>query len=525
MLKIHFLPLYLFPLSLIVLWRRQSLAGHFMGAFGVISFLTPALVNFGPIYESEYYRWEFAAALGFAGALGLALAALAEPDGPSPAFQWNPPKLLVSRQGGKVLAVISLTLLNSWACLTFVGARLEQALSGPLSGWLYFPSTQTWLAKHQVLDFDPLDYRAAQWLSAQVQPGDRLLTNFRQENNFSILYESTLTGLTGARCVGHALPLEDEKIGTTPFRQAPAAVAFWSTFLPDPLSQLKANWILYRDDLGKELPPLPGAKLVHRVQEGERIRLIYQIDRKALPNLDVASSSPASGPLMKAELGDRTLPPLRGGSPVDLNLTSAQNASGILELSTVRRSDGLASSPSENLRWRLRLSAGTAQSVPLVPPYDEGIYQLRATWYPDPGTPHLEVSTPELEVAFARLVNQVRIAEISYPTVDSGQSDIWPTRVLVSPQTRLELPSPWPASDQVLACWAFYSEERGEFDLLPGVNLQQLRLSEQPWKLPFITPEREGRYRLALYLSAGQGHLTRVPAGHITISDRPETSP
>ena len=525
-LKIHFLPLYLFPLSLWVLWRRKSLAGHFMGAFGVISFLTPALVHFGPIYESEYYRWEFAAALGFTGALGLALAALAEPnpdESVSP-FLWRPPHLWVRPQGWRVLLVAGVTMLNSLACLTFVGGRVRHALAGPPSGWLVFPSTERWLDSHKVLGFDELDYQAAEWLSKQVQPGDRLLVNFRDENNFSILYESTLTGMTGARCVGHALPLEDEKIGTTPFRRAPAAVAFWETFRPDPLAQLKVDWVLYRSDQGEELPASTwGGKLVHRVQEGDRMRVIYQIDPALLPKVDIpAEAPPPPADALPARLGD--IPPaLRGGRLVELALqgTGKTPLSGVLELSTVRRSDGLVSSASENLRWRLAKTDGQLPSVPFMPPYDEGEYELKASWFPDEGKPALAVAPSTLKVDFIKRVEQVQIEHVAYPSDDWGRQKVWPTRVLITPETFLTLPSPWPAQDEVMACWAFYSPEREEFDLLPGVNLQKVSLSEGPLRLPLITPERPGTYRLGLYLSAAQGHLTRLPAGQAIIVETP----
>ena len=520
-LKIHFLPLYLFPLSLGILWRRKNLAGHFMGAFGVIAFLTPALVHFGPIYESEYYRWEFAASLGFAGALGLTVAALAEkkPGLTAPPFSWRPPYLRGERRGARLLLLGALTLLNSWACLTFVSGRLSAALSGSPMNWLLFPSTETWLQKHQVLDFDELDYQAAEWLAAQVRPGDRLLTNFAEENNFSILFESTLTGLTGARCVGHALPLEDEKIGTTPFRRSPAAVAFWATYKGDPLSQLKANWVYYRNDQGEELPPLPGAKLAHRVQDGPRLRLVYAIDPSALPDVN-PSEEPATDGLPGAEARLTGQPAsLRGGRPVDLTLTSASQAfRGVLEFATVRRSDGLVSSPSENLRWRLDGSQGRPLEVPFVPPYDPGLYQLTARWYPDPDTPPLEIAAPDIDVAFAELLGKVRIADVSYPQGSWGRQKSWPSRSLITPQVRLDLPSAWPTEgNDVLACWAFYSGERKEFDLLPAVNMRRVTLNEKPLELPLVTPQRPGLYRLALYLSAGQGQLVRVPLGQVEV--------
>lgn len=521
-LKIHFLPLYLFPVSLVVLWRRKSLAGHFMGAFGSIAFLVPALVNFGPIYESEYYRWEFAASLGFAATLGLTVAALLQPrDGEPAPFRWTPSQLWVSRRGAGIVLAAGLTLLNSWACLTFVGGRLSQALPGPLTGWLVFPSTETWLQKHQVLGFGPLDYKAASWLARQAQPGDRLLANFAQENNFSILFESTLTGLAGVRCVGHALPLEDEKIGTTPFRRAPAAVAFWSTLRGDPLSQLQVDWLYYRDDHGKELPPLPGAQLMHRVQEGEQLRLIYKISRSGLPNVIRPEASPASGPPLQARF-EGAPPVLRGGTMGNLILKSTQSArgvSGVLELSTVRKSDGLVSSPSENLRWRLSGGPkGEWPEVPFVPPYDDGVYTLKGEWFPDKGSPALEIAGYPLDVNFTRLVEEVKIRRAVFEPDQWGDGKSFPPRVLLTARTTLDLPSNWVAEDEVLACWAFYSPERKEFDTLPGTRLQRVRLSRQPLELSTITPERPGVYRLALYLSARQGHLTRVPLGMVTIA-------
>lgn len=523
-LKIHFLPLYLFPIALVVLWRRKSLAGHFMGAFGVISFLTPAIVHFGPIYESEYYRWQFAAALGFAGALGLALAALAEPGNQEgPVFRWRPPNLEFSRQGLKLLLIGIITLLNSWACLSFVSGRLSQALPSSPRNWLFFPSTQTWLGEHQVLDFDHLDYDVASWLAKNVKPGDRLLTNFAQENNFSILYESTLTGLTGARCVGHALPLEDEKIGTTPFRRAPAAVAFWETFRGDPLSQLKVDWVLYRNDQGKELPPLPGAKLMHRVQQDQRLRLVYQIDSSKLPRVETETEPSPTG--AKATLSGQPSS-LRGGRLTNLAFEFSESepkVSGVMEFSTKRRSDGLISSPSENLRWRL----DSPQDVPFVPPYDEGEYELFATWFADPGTPGVEVAPLQIQVAFASLVEKISIAGISYPKEGWGAQKVWPTRVAILPETRLHLPDSWPKQDNdVLACWAFYSVEREEFDLQPALNLQRVTLIPgQPLRLPMITPQRPGSYRLALYLSAGQGHLSKAPLGLVEIGHSRRPSP
>ncbi len=528
-LKLHFLPLYLFPLSLVVLWRRGSLAGHFMGAFGVISFMTPALVHFGPIYESEYYRWEFAAGLGFTAALGLTLGHLTrlEEADDTPTLWRSGEALVFSRKGSVLVALAALTLLNSWASLNFVAGRLAQSMTGSPRDWLIFPTTERWLASHQVLDFDSLDSKAAKWLAAQVEPGDRLLANFSQENNFSILFESTLTGLTGARCVGHALPLEDEKIGTTPFRQAPAAVAFWETHRADPLAQLRAKWLYYRDDHGRELPSIPGVKSVHREQEGQRLRVIYQIEAAELPNLESteleATEAQSGEASFSAELTEFPSS-LRGGRLVEIQLKSDKLSRGILELSTVRRSDGLVSAPSENLRWRLELK-GASVKVPFVPPYDQGRYQLRAHWFPDAGQPALAIEAPDITVDFIKNLEGAKLT--GFLMADLGESvKDWPARTLLTPSVRLSsLPHAWPESDDVLACWAFYSPERKEFDLPPQVNMRRVRLGQQPLRLPLVTPDKPGLYRLALYICPEQGRLLRFPAGTVTVAKPPEVSP
>ncbi|MCA9795204.1 MAG: hypothetical protein KC910_25520, partial [Candidatus Eremiobacteraeota bacterium] len=286
-LRIHFLPLYLMPFSAFFLVRRGHPAGLFLGAFGFIAYLVPALVDFGPIYESEYYRWEFAAALGFTGALGLFLGAWIEELYARPGLDWTfdeEPgvlRLRFTRKGLAAVLVVGLSALNSLACLALVGSRLGEAWSkGLVRSALVFPATPAWLESHAILDFDPIDYQAAHWLESKARPGQRLLTNFRQENNFSILFESTLTGVSGVRCVGHALPLDDEKIGTTPYHMAPPALAFWATHNPYYLRLLAVDWVYLRPT--PELPNLDGIEgleLAHEETRGQQRRLIYRFSQ------------------------------------------------------------------------------------------------------------------------------------------------------------------------------------------------------------------------------------------------------
>ena len=512
-LQIHFLPLYLVPWSAFVLWRRRSLAGLFMGAFGTIAFLVPGLVNFGPIYESEYYRWEFAAALGFAGALGLTLATLTEKSEGQP-FLLADSNLVIRPSGKRYLLVALVTLVNSWACLTFVGSRLTASVGPNLQEWLFFPSTKTWLTDHQIFDFNRLDYEAASWLEERVKPGDRLLVNFREENNFSILYESTLTGISGARCVGHALPLEDEKIGTTPFRRSPAAQVFWATRRAEPLAQLKVDWIFYKTTTADETPDFPGATLLQNFKDGDQIRQIYKVEQKDLPELPVGTESTE---LLEARISDFT-PTMRGGRIYPLRLSAqakpGQLLEGVVQFSTVRRSDGLVSAPSENLLLNLSEKAGEGGKVelelPFVAPHDEGEYELQATFFPTQPSPGLKMDPILIRSIFSELLKKVTIESVTFPELEWGTEEPWGTRRMLQPKVKLKLPPDLPRPREVLAGWAFYSEELGEFDLLPGNNLRQIDLTEELDELPFVTPAKAGTYRLSLYISSGQGHLTRV---------------
>ena len=519
-LKIHFLPLYLVPWSAFVLLRRGSFAGLFMGAFGTIAFLVPALVNFGPIYESEYYRWEFAAALGFTAALGLALAGLLEGSKSRP-FILRGSQLVMRPAGKRYLAVLLITLLNSWASLHFVSRRLADSISWNPKTWLVFPSTQQWLESHPVLRFDYLDYQAAEWLQERVMPGDRLLVNFAEENNFSILYESTLTGITGARCVGHALPLEDEKIGTTPFRRSPASQLFWQTERPEPLAQLQVDWLFVHADRYSETPKFPGARLVQRFRQGERERLIYRVNQEQLPKL--STEAEPSGKPFPAHLSN-VAGAMRGGQVYPLTLRADISpdtaVNGTIILSTIRSSDGLVSSPSENLQLRVKTQSdaeGRLQvKLPFVAPYDEGEYTLEAAFFADTDSPALEIEPALFMSEFTTLLKESKLTELHFPGEASGTL---PPRTLILPSARLVLPQNLPQPRTVLACWAFYSTERKEFDLAPSVNMKRIELRPEFNSLPAVTPERPGTYRLSLYLSAGQGHLVRLTGEQVTIRE------
>lgn len=522
-LRIHFLPLYLMPLSALVLLRRAHPAGLFMGAFGLISFLVPAVVDFGPIYESEYFRWEFAAGLGLAGALGLAAGVLYErfrgrTEGVDWTWEEHPGslELKLRPKGLAALGLVGLTALNCLACASFFVKRMAEVddWGGPLRGALLIPSTPAWLSWHAVLDFEPLDYRAARVLEQQVRPGDRLLTNFRQENNFSILFESTLTGVCGARCVGHALPLDDEKIGTTPFHMAAPATAFWATYDPLYLRLLRVNWIFQRG--GPDLETVEGVTLVHREED----RSVYRV---GLPPLWLASPQAEEAPL---EVVSVDLPEhARGGSFTRGELTLRNRSEAVLDLAhsllTVvpyHVESGQEATPVEWLTQELegRLAPGEEfeLQLPLAPPHEEGHYELRLFWQQDEAARRVAGEVPVLAVDFG---SQLRRLELTRAEIRGRQAG-----TLVPVELELKAPEGFLSGQEVLASLAPYNQEHNQFYLLPGINLVRVPLEVEEGvlrlRLPYaMLPLEPGPWRFDLFLSPEQGEVHRYPGPVIEV--------
>jgi hypothetical protein len=531
-LRIHFLPLYLLPFSFLVLWKRKSLAGLFTGAFGTISFLVPAIVDFGPVYESEYYRWEYASAVGFAGSLGLALYYILPQNITKPrrSGKW----ILVSKDYFKTAGIIAVLVLNCWACTHYVSKGLSEALSKGPSAWLYFPSSERWLTNQPLLRFESIDVAMAKWLNGTVKPGDRLLTNFSDENSFSILHESTISGISGARCVGHALPLDAEKIGTTPFRRSPPADLFWKKGRPEALKQLQVEWLLYGSDDGAKPPDIPAAKEVHRLESGKKIRALYKIDQSQLNDF-TSPPTTKKNDSRQARLQAKSWE-LRSGDLAELRVTVLENPGaqaettikGTLIFSTTRISDQLSSHPQEDIKIQVNEHFGAGEAVgfevPFIVPNEEGDYTLSASWIPAENSPNLEFESVTLQCRFSQLLAGIQVESLEIDDAQWLTKNTVSPRVLLHPKVTLKLPSNMVDGHSVIACWAFYSEDRQRFDILPAINLRRIELRETIDNLPLVTPETPGEYRLGLYLSPIQGELIRIPT-NLKLMVQPEDKP
>lgn len=239
-LMLHWLPTWLAPLSLAWALRKRRLDGVFLGSFGAIAYVTPGLFNFGPLFEGEYFRWEFAAGVAFAALLGLALGDL-----------WRRDKPLI------VAATVALLGANGLAVEKAVNDILVRVQREPVTArralTLWYPATADWFLSDPQADVIPDDIEATRWLREHAAPGDRMLTDFRSVGHNSMIRESILAGLSGTYAVGHELPASWTPYATAPYLPSSATQAFRQTRDPNLVAGLGVRW-LYLDPQSASAP-------------------------------------------------------------------------------------------------------------------------------------------------------------------------------------------------------------------------------------------------------------------------------
>ncbi|MCA9791196.1 MAG: hypothetical protein KC910_05350 [Candidatus Eremiobacteraeota bacterium] len=207
-LSLHWLPLWLAPLTF---WLAEGEARRWW-CFGLLAYLTPALIDFGPVYECEYYRWELAAGVGFGACLALVLAR--------------------HRWGWLVLA------LACWPGLYRL-AHIDYRLQ--------WPEPAVWCQRHQ----PQLRLRRGELaLCAQVRrlsaPGDILWRDSMpdQEDDDAIEGDAVVAGLCRRRLTGRAFPLLGDYVGRPPFRPTLNARAFWALKDPAAVWESNVDWLI-----------------------------------------------------------------------------------------------------------------------------------------------------------------------------------------------------------------------------------------------------------------------------------------
>ncbi len=241
-LLMHWMALYLgFPAGLWLLRRRQP-EGSCLWLFALFSFLVPGLVDFGPVHEREYFRWEFAAGFGFAGALAILLAE-----------RWREGQSRWWKVAVVVLAILTTLGGERKINRTFIEIEKMNPAQRERATSIWYPSPRDWFLGSQELAMDAELLEASLALRKLSQPQDRMLTDLDARGHWEIFQESTVCGLAGLRSVGHSSPPPWMQDGIAPFFRTAAWNAFWQTGDPRILPSLRARWILSQDPKNRVL--------------------------------------------------------------------------------------------------------------------------------------------------------------------------------------------------------------------------------------------------------------------------------
>jgi hypothetical protein len=239
-LLMHWLALYLGLPAGLWLLSKGSREGSMLWVFGATSFLVPALVDFGPVHEREYFRWEFAAGFGFAGALAVALA-----------YLWRLGKLA---RVAVVLLAVAVTIGGERKVnRTFIDIDKLPDDRRALALSPFYPSARDWIlgSKELRMDADLLD--ASLELKTRSQPHDRMLTDLDARSHWEIFRESTVCGLAGLRSVGHVSPPPWMQDGIAPFFRTAGWNLLWQTGDLRVLPSLGARWLLTHSPASRQL--------------------------------------------------------------------------------------------------------------------------------------------------------------------------------------------------------------------------------------------------------------------------------
>jgi len=231
-LKLHWVGTWTLPIALVWFGVRWRLLGLVYVAFGCWAYLVPGLVDFGPVFESEYLRWEFAAGFSGAVALGLMLG-----DVYVFARRRSPAWALA----GLALALWVLTFPQFLFFLPWSAEKWNAA--PPELRKLWTVPAAEWTQRHSAFNFSEGAYEAGLYLRDHGHLGELMLANFPTKN--PLAFEYTFMGLCGLRCTGYDYPVPDPHSRVPkPFRVSSAAQGFWNTGDPAVLRQYDVTWVV-----------------------------------------------------------------------------------------------------------------------------------------------------------------------------------------------------------------------------------------------------------------------------------------
>jgi hypothetical protein len=359
-LLMHWLALFLGLPAGFWLLGRVCPEGQALWVFGVVSFLVPAFFDFGPVHEREYFRWEFAAGFGCAGALAATLA-----------LQWKRDSRL-----WKVLVVV-LALLVTLGGERRINRTMLEIEKLPdikreraLRPW--YPSPRDWILHSPELRMNEDMLEAALKLRFRSSPQDRMLTDIDVRKHWDIHQEATVVALAGLRSVGHVSPPPWMPDGNAPFFRTAAWNAFWQTGDIRILPFLNSRWLYSHDPEKAGL--LDGKESLKKVDAfGEVTLWRYEgpLEWKAAEPPDGAKVVAIERPTNRELLGEVA-------QPMTLTLENAPAEEFDLGVEWIPISGTNAGGTIEPLRVRCEGGKKIYQHY-LVAPLVEGSYRLRFT--------------------------------------------------------------------------------------------------------------------------------------------------
>ena len=462
-LAAHWLPLYLAPFTLL-LCRRSALALAYW-LFGAISFIIPGLVYFGPIFEYEYYRWEFTAALGFAAALGYALGDFLE-GCPIAWKKAEPPRLEFGPGSGRFL----LAILVLFASL-LAGEKLlnDEVIRTQKSDLPWFPSSQEYRLSDPTFRITDDDLQATAWLRSQTEPGARILTNRLDGRPGGLWPDAITAALSGAFPVGHAFPPRSQVTphGNPAFLPNTVATAFWATGNWDLLEPQKVSWIVADSD---KLSP----EVVKAIEAVDHKRFGKRLVAKVPESQDDLGQHSPEVTILEAPFKE-----LRLGHSYPLEVRVANPASSTrvtlsMDQPEVEPLSFLVEPGNHDLEWTL------------VTPHDEGTYRATLRDSAD-----RELASFDFSVDFLARLAQVEI-HFELPQLKA--------RSLYN--LSAELSGPMISSQGELDLYYRFKRDNGDYawEVDSIYRPVQLALPAEPvLDIPLMTPELPGVYQLEFW--------------------------
>ncbi len=486
----HWLPLFLCPLTLAWCIKREHWPGLAFWVFGAWAYLVPGLVDFGPVYEWEYFRWEYAAGFAWAVPLGLLCGDLLTlQEGVKAPFYrseeggWNlhltgSHKTLVA---GVLIAVLGLLPAEKMLNGAVIDIQ-KNGLPGPLS-----PSR--WRLKQKDLGLESADIQIAEALSQVIQKHDKVLTDLGRETPFGLWPDCVLSALTGARISGRAKPPVDRRVHAHPnYHRSMLWKVITETGRLDPLLYSDIQWVVTdpaKTRLDSLLAQTSAAKLEAEVTDSEgHTRRLWKLATK----LPEKTSATVTDVKVRAH-GAESFQPFeeveewRTARVYELQLDLAPESSGQIEIALLDKS--------QKVRYQTLVFDLNGEPLAFATPLEEGEFEVVGRTV---GENSQELFRRSVEVKFRQRLENLKTS-IEVPDFVSPKSPA-PLRIRLESNEALK-------TEGELVLLLRFQREGGDYvwelDRLPhplDLTLQAGESKTLEWTV--IAPWETGAYQLSL---------------------------